>query len=102
MSNTRANFADNTATNYNAIGAAMVASDGWVTNCQNEPFAFLPSAVGGSSSTYWADYYYQAAGWRVAFFGGHALDGALAGGFYWFLSADSSGLGRSIGARLAF
>ena len=102
VSNTRANFADDTATNYNAIGAAMVASDGWVTNCQNEPFVFLPSAVGGSSSTYWADYYYQAAGWRVAFFGGAAADGAAAGGFSWLLSFDSSFPYRAVGARLAF
>ena len=102
VSNTRANFADDTATNYNAIGSAMVATDGYVTNCQNEPYAFLPSAVGGSSSTYWADYYYQNSGWRVAFFGGVAHGGALAGGFCWALSFDSSFLYRSVGARLAF
>ena len=102
VSNTRANFADDTATNYNAIGSAMVATDGYVTNCQNEPFAFLPSAVGGSSSTYWADYYYQNSGWRVAFFGGNAAFGADAGGFCWYLDYDSSLLGRFIGARLAF
>lgn len=102
VSNTRANFADDTATNYVAVGAAMVASNGYVTNCQQEPFAFLPSAVGGSSSTYWADYYYQDSGWRVAVFGGAANDGANAGGFCWSLSGDSSGLYRSVGARLAF
>lgn len=102
VSNTRANFADDTATNYNAIGAAMVATNGYVTNCQNEPFAFLPSAVGGSSSTYWADYYYQASGWRVAFFGGLATGGALAGGFCWGLIDASSFAYRDVGARLAF
>lgn len=102
VSNNNTQFADDTTTNYNAIGAAMVASDGWVTNCQNEPFAFLPSAVGGSSSTYWADYYYQASGWRVAIFGGAAVDGARAGGFFWSLANDSSVLVRSFGARLAF
>ena len=102
VSNTRANFADDTATNYNAIGAAMVASNGYVTNCQNEPFAFLPSAVGGSSSTYWADYYYQTSGWRVAFFGGNAVIGADAGGFCWNLDAGSGAALRGIGARLAF
>jgi hypothetical protein len=102
VSNTRANFADDTATNYVAVGAAMVASDGYVTNCQQEPFAFLPSAVGGSTSTYWADYYYQNSGWRVAIFGGHADNGADAGGFCWALSIDSSLLFRFIGARLAF
>lgn len=102
VSNNNTQFADDTATNYNAIGAAMVASNDWVTNCQNEPFAFLPSAVGGSSSTYWADYYYQAAGWRVALFGGVADNGAAAGGFCWLLNVGSSVLLRSIGARLAF
>jgi hypothetical protein len=102
VSNTRANFADDTATNYVAVGAAMVSSDGYVTDCQQEPFAFLPSAVGGSSSTYWADYYYQNSGWRVAFFGGNADSGARAGGFYWVLEDASSALARSVGARLAF
>jgi hypothetical protein len=102
VSNTRANFADDTATNYNAIGSAMVATDGYVTNCQNETFAFLPSAVGGSSSTYWADYYYQSTGWRVALFGGAADNGASAGGFFWALAYASSLAYRSIGARLAF
>ncbi len=102
VSNTRANFADDTATNYNAIGAAMVATDGYVTNVQQEPYAFLPSAVGGSSSTYLADYYYQASGWRVALFGGSANGGANAGGFSWLLNGGSSGAERSVGARLAF
>lgn len=102
VSNTRANFADDTATNYNAIGAAMVSSDGFVTNVQQEPYAFLPSAVGGSSSTYLADYYYQASGWRVAIFGGAATLGADAGGFFWDLSSVSSAASRAFGARLAF
>ena len=102
VSNTNTQFADDTATNYNAIGSAMVASDGYVTNTQQEPYAFLPSAVGGSSSTYWADYYYQAAGWRVALVGGSVNDGAYAGGFYWGLLFASSFLVRSFGARLAF
>ena len=102
VSNNEANYADDTATNYNAIGAAMVATDGYVTNCQNEPFAFLPSAVGGSSSTYWADYYAQNSGWRVAGFGGLAASGADAGGFWWYLLNGSSVLGRGVGARLAY
>ena len=102
VSNDEANYADDTATNYNAIGAAMVATDGYVTNCQNEPFAFLPSAVGGSSSTYWADYYTQNSGWRVAVFGGLANDGASAGGFLWDLENGSSSLNRGVGARLAY
>jgi hypothetical protein len=102
VSNTRANFADDTATGYNAIGSAMVATDGFVTNVQQEPYAFLPSAVGGSSSTFLADNYFQASGWRVALFGGGAVVGAVAGGFYWDLAFVSSFANRANGARLAF
>jgi hypothetical protein len=102
VSNTNTNFADDTSTNYVSIGAAMVATDGYVTNCQQEPYAFLPSAVGGSSSTYWADYYYQNSGWRVALFGGTADSGAAGGGFAWPLDNASSALARYLGARLAF
>lgn len=101
VSNTRANFADDTATNYDSLGAPMVASNGWVTNVQQLEFGFLPSAVGGSSTTYLADYYYQNTGWRVAFLGGHATNGAYAGAFYWGLHNASGYLGRTIGGRLA-
>lgn len=94
-------FSDDTATGYDAIGAAMVASDGWVTNVQQVPFGFLPSAVGGSSSTYLADYYFQASGWRVAILGGDASLGAIAGAFCWYLADGSGGLARNIGGRLA-
>ena len=100
VSNTRANFADDTATGYDSIGAPMVASNGWATNVQQLEFGFLPSAVGGSSTTYLADYYYQNAGWRVAGFGGSA-DGASAGAFFWSLGNASGDLGRDIGGRLA-
>lgn len=102
VSNTNTHFADDTSTNYVSIGVPMVASDGFVTNYQQEPYAFLPSAVGGSSTTYWADYYYQTSGWRVALFGGGANTGASAGGFFWALDFVSSGLTRAVGARLAF
>ena len=101
VSNTRANFADDTATNYDSLGAPMVASNGWATNVQQLEFGFLPSAVGGSSTTYLADYYYQNAGWRVAFFGGSAYDGANAGAFCLVLVDVSGLLSRHIGGRLA-
>jgi hypothetical protein len=101
VSNTRANFADDTATNYDSLGAPMVASNGWVTNVQQLEFGFLPSDVGGSSTTYLADYYYQNPGWRVAFLGGYAVDGADAGAFYWSLDSASGLLYRAVGGRLA-
>ena len=101
VSNVRSNFADNTATNYDALGAPMINGNGWVTNVQQIPFGFLPSAVGGGSTSYLADYYYQNTGWRVALFGGNALFGAVAGAFYWSLDSASGFLSRAVGGRLA-
>lgn len=101
VSNTRSTFADDTSTGYSSIGSAMVASDGWVTNMQSIQFGFLPSTVGGSSSTYVGDYYYQASGWRIAIFGGGAADALDAGAFCWYLAADSGNLYHNLGGRLA-
>ena len=101
VSNTRSTFADDTSTGYSSIGSAMVASDGWVTDMQSIQFGFLPSTVGGSSSTYVGDYYYQASGWRIAIFGGLAVDALLAGAFDWYLAGDSGAIDRAIGGRLA-
>ena len=102
VSNTRANFADDTSTNYTALGSAMPNTDGYPINQQSIDNAFLPSAVGGSTSTYLTDYYWQATGWRTALFGGGAFDGALAGAFCWLCFVASSAVSRSFGARLAF
>lgn len=102
VSNTRSHFADDTSTNYTALGTAMPNSNNYVTNHQDVDNAWLPASVGGSSSTYWTDYYYQASGWRVALFGGLAVSGALAGGFSWLLYYDSSSRNRLFGARLAY
>lgn len=101
VSNVRSTFADDTATGYNSLGAPMVASTGWVTNVQQIPFGFLPSAVGGGSNSYLADYYYQNPGWCVALFGGDAVNGADAGAFCWALLFGSGALNRGLGGRLA-
>ena len=101
VSNTESHFADDTSTNYTSLGSAMPASNGYPTNHQDIDHAWLPASVGGSSTTYWTDYYYQSSGWRVARFGGSADGGATAGAFYWHLSAASSDRARNIGARLA-
>nr|QMP83033.1 MAG: hypothetical protein [Caudoviricetes sp.] len=102
VSNVMANFADDTATNYSILGSAMPNSEGYPTNLQQLPFGFLPSSIGGSSSTYLTDYYYQNPGWRVAGVGGYANSGAAAGAFFWSLSNASSSVLRYLGARLVF
>jgi len=72
-----ANFADATITNYTLTGTAA-SSNGYITRFLNE--TIIPSTVGGSSSTYMCDYYYQSTGsWRVAAWGGNLYNGASAG-----------------------
>ncbi len=82
----------------------VLPTEGYPTTLQSIAaldHAFLAAAVGGSSSTYLCDYYYQAAGNRAARFGGRWSDGAGAGAFCWHLADAASIVYRSIGARLA-
>ncbi len=102
VSNTDTQFADDTAANYTALGITMHNADGYPATLEQVSAGFLPASVGASSSTKITDYYYQGAGWRVAFFGGGANDGAYAGGFFLSGSAASGSAARSIGGRLAY
>ena len=69
---------------------------------ENYPEAQFPIAVGAGSSTGYADYYYQSAGLRAAFFGGNATPGAAAGLFFWHLLNAPSVASWSLGGRLLF
>jgi hypothetical protein len=67
----------------------------------NFPFAEFPTVVtGASESTYYSDYYYQAAGQRIAFFGGPWNLGSRAGPSDWYLRTASSYANVAIGGRL--
>ena len=91
-----ANFADATTTNYTLTGTAT-SSNGYITRFLNE--TIIPSAVGGSSSTYMCDYYYQSTGWRVAAWGGLLDYGTHAGlGSAYF--DYSAGAVANVGSRL--
>lgn len=66
-------FADNTSTNYRQVGYTNHASDGWITRLGydvNNKFAEFPTAVGGSGTTYYSDYYYQSTAWHLLCVGG--------------------------------
>lgn len=56
----------------------------------DEPFFRFPTEVGGSTSTYMADYYYQNTGNRVARVGGGFDAGAYDGLWCWSFGSDSS------------
>jgi hypothetical protein len=67
-----------------------------------------PASVGGSSSTYIADYFYtyfdndNDSGWRVARVGARATNGSVAGAFCVYSINDSSYAASTIGGRLAY
>ena len=63
-------------------------------------FAEIPVSVGGSGSTYYSDYYYQATGQRIALFGGSWRIDSSAGFSCWDLGDSSGGAYSSVGARL--
>ena len=98
----RSYLADDTATNYTAIGGLLPSSDNYQTNVYPLNNAFLPSSVGGSSSTFLCDYYYHnGSGWMAPVLGGAANATTGAGAFYLNASIGFSVVGRFIGARCA-
>ena len=102
VTNTRNYFVDDTSTNLIMLGTRMPQTSAYVREHQNIDNAFLPASVSAASSTTgWTDYYFQASGWRVAFFGGNASIGASAGAFFWNLNYSSSYRYRMVGARIA-
>jgi hypothetical protein len=66
----------------------------------NRPFAAVTSAVGGSSTTFYSDYYFRAAGQRVAMLGGRWNSGSFAGLSFWHLNSSSGVANVDFGARL--
>lgn len=67
---------------------------------QLRPYAEFPVEVGGNSATYYSDYYYRAAGQRVAVVGGSWHSGSSAGLAYWYLTYSSGYAVLNIGGRL--
>lgn len=66
----------------------------------DEPFFRFPTEIGGGTSTYMCDYYWQNTGNRVALVGGYFSIGAHVGLWFWFFNDASSGAYWSIGARV--
>jgi hypothetical protein len=79
-----ASYAESTfASPYEQLGYVNATAAGWQVSRgydSNFPFAEFPTVTtGGSSSTYYMDYAYYAAGDRIMAHGGAVADGALAG-----------------------
>ena len=66
------------------------------------PWAFFPTGVGGSETTYIPDFASYDSGWRVLRVGGGWSYGGVAGLFYFYASYTSSSTNSNVGARLLF
>lgn len=100
-------FASSTyASPYVTTGLTLVSSSGdYVTaigfgaGCD---YAFLGTAVAGSSSTYLTDSLYTATGDMAALFGGAWNNASVAGAFCWHLNDAASAVDSSLGARSCY
>lgn len=102
---TPANFADNTTTNYTATGITLPSSNGSIKAMgysSAAAWAMIPSASGGSGTTYVSDYVYSNSGWCVLYVGGDYSTYAAYGLMFFNAYNSSSKSGDNVGARLLF
>lgn len=99
-----ANFADDTDVNYTDAGVTLPSS-GFIKGLgvsASAPWALIPSASGGSASTYIPDRVRPSTGWRVLYVGGAFDLGSHAGLFQFFAYYASSDVYATIGSRLLY
>ena len=99
-----ASYADDTANNYTNIGT-KIQNNGYISAigvAAAMPWAFYPTAVGGSETTYIPDYAGYDSGWRVLRVGGYWSSGGYAGLFCFYADYSSSDTSSFVGARLLF
>lgn len=98
------NYADNKFDgDYKAVGYINANKGGWgktLGHDANHPLVTLTTDVGGSSSNYLSDYYYNNPGNRVVCVGGAWTYDAIAGLWCWYCSVNSSSTHCSFGSRL--
>lgn len=99
------NFSDTSYTGYNKKGN-ICRTNGYVKKMLlGEDGDIVATEIGGSSSTYWCDYYYtytSANRMQVVLVGGYADNGSLAGLARVDASNAPSDADRRIGSRLCF
>lgn len=99
------NFSDTSYTGYDKKGN-ICRTNGYAKKMLlGEDGDIVSTEVGGSSSTYWCDYYYtytSANRMQVVLVGGGAGDGSYAGLACVAASSAPSGAARNIGSRLCF
>lgn len=99
------NFSDTSYTGYNKKGN-ICRTNGYAKKMLlGEDGDIVATEIGGSSSTYWCDYYYtytSANRMQVVLVGGHAGDGSGAGLAYVGANGAPSDAARYFGSRLCF
>lgn len=99
------NFSDTSYTGYNKKGN-ICRTNGYAKKMLlGEDGDIVATEIGGSSSTYWCDYYYtntSANRMQVVLVGGYADNGSSAGLAYVATSTAPSGASRDLGSRLCF
>lgn len=94
----------NTNEAFSAVNYSVTTENGYVKTMgydAQHPEVILPTAVGGSDATYYADYVWVASGARTVFFGG-VLDGGRGCGLsFWVLDQTVGYSNWAIGARLS-
>jgi hypothetical protein len=104
VTNTRADFADNTSTNMTLITSSLSTATGFIRDLLPVDGYFLSSSnSGASSSTYITDQHIASTtSNRVVAVVGNAHDGAVAGAFCLSSHLGSSNAFRFFGGRLAY
>ena len=100
--NNDTNFADNTTIGYTSLEITLPNSNGWQKTLTQTARGFLPASVGGSSSTYITDYYYQDTGGMIVSLGGDAGIQSAAGITFWSIGGSSSDRMSQLGSRIAY
>lgn len=94
---------DNTAKGKMTVAGTEVASDGYIKAFDlGEKGEIIPSAVGGSNTTYMCDYHYcnaSSTALRTLIVGGRAADGSAAGLGYFHSSAGVGYANTDVGFR---
>ena len=94
---------DSSASPYTAVSATLPSKSGYITNLSydaNYPSIMLPTAVGGSSSTYIPDYYTYGSGNRVLLAGG--TTGGVTSGLWCTYLYTSTNTNTANGGRLLY
>lgn len=99
------NFSDTSYTGYDKKGNICRTKGYAKKMLLGEDGDIVATEVGGSSSTYWCDYYYtntSANRMQVVLVGGNADNGSGAGLAYVYANSAPSDAGRDFGSRLCF